>query len=263
MSGNKPKIGLALGGGGARGLAHIGVIKELEANGIKIDYIAGTSIGALVGGFYALEQDINWVESVALGNSWRSMISLIDPTFRQGFLAGKKVSKFIKKYLDDKTFKDCKVSLAVTATNISNGELVVLDSGSISESIRASISAPLIFRPVKIGELLLVDGGLSLQVPVSVVKEMGADVVIAVNLDSDHFHEDESVGYGWYRIAHTTINMLFRNLAEANVENADVIINPKVGHIAWGRFDNAKEAIERGEEAVREKIKDILKTTTA
>lgn len=253
------KIGLALGGGGARGLAHIGVIKILNEQGIKIDYLAGTSIGALVGAFYAINRDIQLVESVALNNNWRSIISLLDPTFRQGFLAGKRVNQFIKKYLDDKLFDQTEIPIAITATDISNGKLVVLKEGSLTEAVRASVSAPLIFRPVKIEGHLLVDGGLSLQVPVSVVKEMGADIIIAVNLDSDPYIKEDTTKYGWSQIAQTSMNVLFHNFAEANSSGADVVICPKVGHIPWGRFHSAQEAIERGQEATLEKMAEILK----
>jgi len=254
-------VGLALGGGGARGLSHIGVIKTLVDNNIPINFIAGTSIGALVGGLYALKSDINWLESIALNNNWRGLISLLDPTFRQGFLAGNKVRRFINKNVGDAHFSRCKIPFTVVATEIRTGEAVIINKGELAPAIRASVSAPLVFRPVKMDDMLLVDGGLSMQVPVSVVRSMGADIVIAVNLDGDHFVEEDDGGYGWYRIAHHSLNIVFKNLAEQNVKDADIVIAPRVGNIGWGRFDSAPEAIEAGMVATSfelDKIKSLL-----
>ncbi|HSA08675.1 MAG TPA: patatin-like phospholipase family protein [Candidatus Moranbacteria bacterium] len=255
----RPKIGLALGSGGPRGLAHIGVIKVLKENNIPIDFIAGSSIGAMVGGFYAATKDIGQVEKIALGTNWKMILALIDPSFRQGLLGGKKVNNFIEDHIDKMDFKDLKVPLSVVATNFKNGDAVVINKGDVASAIRASISLPLVFRPVEREGKLLVDGGLSLPVPVEVVRKMGADLVIAVNLDADYFADNNSENnkFGFYKMAENSINLLRHHLAYRNVENADIVISPRVGNAHWGKFLDGKDIISAGEKATKIKLSQL------
>lgn len=258
------KIGLALGSGGPRGLAHIGVIKVLEENNIHIDLIAGSSIGAMVGGFYAATKDIQYVERVALGTDRRMMFSLLDPSFRQGLLAGDKVKKFIESHLEGITFDDLAVPLSIIATNLKNGDIVVIDEGKVASAIRASISLPLVFKPVEIKGQLLADGGLSAPVPVEAVRKMGADFVIAVNLDADYFADgnDKSNTFGFYKIADNSINLLRHHLAKWNIKDADVVIDPRVGNASWTNFWDGKDIILAGERAAKKalpRLKKLLK----
>lgn len=254
MRSKRPTVGLALGSGGPRGLAHIGVIKVLEENNIPIDYIAGSSIGAMVGGFYAATKDIKQVESVALGADRRLILSLLDPTFRQGLLAGDKIKKYIEHHVGKMAFKDLKVPLCVVATNLKNGDVVVFDVGKVAPAIRASISFPLVFKPVELNNRLLADGGLSAPVPVEVVRTMGADFVIAVNLDADYFSNSDGKNstFGFYKIADNSINLLRHHLARWNVKDADIVINPRVGNANWANFLDGKDIIAAGEQAARE-----------
>ena len=255
----RPKIGLALGSGGPRGLAHIGVIKILEENNIPIDFIAGSSIGAMVGGFYAATKDIRQVEEIALGTNWKMILALIDPSFRQGLLGGKKVNTFIEDHIDKMDFSDLKVPLSVVATNFKNGDAVVINKGDVASAIRASISLPLVFKPVERDGKMLADGGLSLPVPVEVVRKMGADLVIAVNLDADYFadNNNENNRFGFYKMAENSINLLRHHLAHRNVENADIIINPRVGNAHWGKFLDGKDIISAGEKATKIKLSQL------
>jgi len=133
----RPKIGLVLGSGGPRGFAHIGVIKILEKNNIPIDFIAGSSIGAMIGGFYAATKDIKQVEKIALGADWKFILSLLDPSFRQGLIGGDKVKKFIENYIGGVTFKGLKIPLSVVATNLKNGDVVVINTGEVASAVRA------------------------------------------------------------------------------------------------------------------------------
>jgi len=217
----KPKIGLALGSGGARGLAHIGVIKILEGNNIPIDFIAGSSIGAMIGGFYAASKDIKRVEELALNNNWRQMLYFIDFSFHKGFIGGERIKKFIKNNIDKTNFEDCEVPFAVVATDLKTGEVVVINKGEIVPAIRASISFPLVFKPIEQKGRLLVDGGLSLPVPVKVVRKMGADIVIAVNLDVNYFADNYKDEVRFYKIAVNSINLLRYHLASWNVSRKD------------------------------------------
>ena len=179
------KIGLALGSGSARGWSHIGVIRGLQEEGIDIDIVCGTSIGSIVGAALAagaLDQLDEWVRELA----WSDILGFMDVTLpRSGLIEGDRITKFFRKNLSDPNIEDLPLPFAAVATDMSSGREVWLREGSLMEAIRASISMPGIFTPFKQGERWLVDGGLVNPVPVSLCRAMGADVVIAVNLNSD------------------------------------------------------------------------------
>jgi NTE family protein len=180
---NNIKIGYALGGGGARGLSHIGVLKVLDENGIFPDIIAGTSIGAMVGALYAGGYKPGEIERLVLEMDWKKLVRLADMTFPlSGLLQGKRVVSLLRSILGDLTFPQLRYTFACVATDIINGEQVILRDGSLIEAIHASISIPGIFKPVAIMGRYLVDGSLINAVPVSVCREMGAGYVIGVNV---------------------------------------------------------------------------------
>jgi len=261
----RPKIGLALGSGGPRGLAHIGVIKVLEKNNIPVDFIAGSSIGALVGGFYAATKDIKQIEKIALSTNWRLILSLIDPSLRQGLVGGEKIKNFIESYINKMRFQDLKIPFSAIATDIKNGDIVCINEGEVSSAIRASISLPLIFKPIKREDKLLADGGLSLPVPVKIVRKMGAELVIAINLDANYFtnNNNQNINFGFYKIANNSINLLRHHLASWNVKEADIIVEPKlgikVGITYWNKFLDGKNIILAGESAMKEKLPQLQK----
>jgi len=177
------KIGLALGSGSARGLAHIGVLKALEENNIKINYISGSSIGALIGGAYAMGMPVAEIEEIALQTNWKLMAKLMSPTFSlSALLNDKYLSEFLSTYFQDKTFEDLKIPFSAIATDIVTGEMVAINSGELLTAIRASISIPMILSSVIYKNHKLVDGGLVNPTPVDVVKEQNVDKIIAVNL---------------------------------------------------------------------------------
>jgi NTE family protein len=177
----KKKIGLALGSGAARGLAHIGVLKVLEEEGIGIDVIAGTSIGAFIGALYAADVPVGQMEEVALNVDWRRMARLIDPTFpTAGLIDGKKVSLFMSELLPVGTFEELRIPLAVVATDVETGEPLIIKKGELLGALQAAVAFPGIFTPVRFGDRFLVDGGLCNPVPVDVASEMGAMAVIGV-----------------------------------------------------------------------------------
>jgi NTE family protein len=247
----QPKIGLALGSGGSRGLAHIGVIKVLEENNIPIDFIAGSSIGAMVGGFYAAGLSIKQIEKIALSTNWRRVFSvLFDPHLKQGLIGGEKLKTFIEDYINGKNFEDCKIPFVAVATDLKTGEIIILNKGEMAQAIRASVSIPLVFKPAEINGRMLVDGGLSVPVPVEIVRSMGADIVIAINLDK-HYH-DEEWKPGWYDIANDSLNILRHHLALSNAANADIIIEINVGKNYWYQFTNGQDKILAGEKATKE-----------
>ena len=181
----KPKIGLALGSGAARGLAHIGVLKALKEKNIFVDMIAGSSMGALVGACYAKNGEITDIEEIVLKMDWKQLARLADPNLTllfKGVIHGKKVKELLKTIIGDVRFKDLKIPLAVVATDVNTGEEIVIKDGSVIEAVRASISIPAIFMPVKLNSRFLIDGGIVNPVPVNVVKDMGATFVIACNV---------------------------------------------------------------------------------
>ncbi|MEA1896600.1 MAG: patatin-like phospholipase family protein [Bacteroidota bacterium] len=181
----KNKIGLALGSGSARGLAHIGVLRLLKEKNISIDVIAGSSMGALVGACYARNGDITDLEETVLNLDWKQSAQLADPNLAllfKGVIHGEKVKELLKTVIGDVKFRDLKIPLAVVATDVNRGEEVVIKEGSVIEAVRASISIPAIFMPVKLNNRFLIDGGIVNPVPVNVVKDMGATFVIACNV---------------------------------------------------------------------------------
>ena len=178
-----PRIGLALGSGSARGLAHFGVIRAIEEAGIKVDFIAGTSIGALVGAVYAAGR-VDALETTFRGLDWRKTLSLFDVVLpKSGLLDGAKLSELVHTHIHVKTLEALPKLFHAVATDMLSGEEVVIRSGDITEAVRASSSVPGIFTPVRSNGRLLVDGGLVNPVPVSAVRAMGADIIIAVDVN--------------------------------------------------------------------------------
>ena len=181
----KAKIGLALGSGASRGLAHIGVLKALIEERIPVDYISGSSMGALVGAYFASKGEVTTLEEMILGIDWKKLAHLIDPNLifmLKGLIHGQKIKELLQVIIGDVEFKDLKIPLAVVATDTNTGEEVIIKEGSVVEAVRASISMPAIFMPVKYGRRFLIDGGVVNPVPAGIVRNMGATFVIACNV---------------------------------------------------------------------------------
>lgn len=178
------KIGLALGGGGARGIAHIGAVRTLLDEGIRPDYLAGSSMGAMIASFLALGFDWDDVEARALSfDKKNALTSLLDlGRLGQALIKGEKIKRFLKEYLGDAEFSDTKTPLAILACDLYSGEEIIIRDGLIREAIMASIAVPGIFPPQQLMGRILVDGGLVNPTPVDIVKKMGADIVIGVDL---------------------------------------------------------------------------------
>ncbi|MFZ5363948.1 MAG: patatin-like phospholipase family protein [Patescibacteria group bacterium] len=257
----KHKVGLALGSGGARGLAHIGVIKVLLENNIPIYCIAGSSIGALVGGIYATTGDVRGVEKIARGNNWRQLLDLMwDPTLKGGLNSGKKIEMFIREQIDNADFFDLKVRFAAVATNFETGESVVMKTGDVASAIKSSLSVPIIFSPAELNGKILVDGGLSEPVPVDAARKLGASLIIAVNLDSCHLDKKEKIGFS--EAAENSLNILRHNLSKEKVKAADILVEPKVSApslIGWRQFMESDKFIAEGERAMRMALPKLKK----
>ena len=256
------KIGLALGAGGARGIAHIGVVKELEKNNIKVNMIAGCSMGALVGAYFALGGDVHELEKTALSfNRKRSLNKIIDLSWsRRSLVKGLKVSRFIEDLIQNKKFEETEIPLKIVATELSGGEEAILDKGNISDAIRASISVPGIFPPIEINGKYFLDGGLVNPTPVDVVQEMGAEVIIAVDFFISTKQEFKNPG------VFTVLMQAYEIMREQTVKHRlkedknIIIIKPNIrGTIDSFKFHDVKKIIESGAEATRKAMPEIKK----
>lgn len=259
-----PKIGIALGSGGARGLAHIGVLKSLEKHNVPIDYIAGSSIGAILGAMYATYGDSRKLEEIILSFNRKKGFELFDFTVKGGLFKGIKTERFIAEILGDAKFETLKIPFAAVATDINTAESLILHKGNIVKALRASSSVPAFYQPLFYKDRLLADGGLSNPVPVDVATTMGADVTIAVNLDTFYLEKLLKDMPALSKVPVHSINILRHNLAKQAAKTADVIISPKdifnAGLLGWNYFfdnDKAKEFIKEGERVTDEAIPKI------
>ncbi len=263
----RKKVGLALGSGAARGLAHIGVLEVLQREGIPIDMIAGTSAGAAIGAIYAQGKDFSLVKDLALSRDWKKWLSLVDLVpHKTGFIGGKKITGLLKTIIGDVKFGELDLPLACVATDVNTGEEIVITRGSVLRAVRASISIPVIFTADKWLGRYLVDGILVNPVPVSVLKEMGADFVIAVNVIPDtrtvtrqpaEEETEEGKEPNIFSIMILSIYSGIYSLVRTCLEDADIVIQPQVSHIGAGEFHRAEEFILQGELAARDAIPEI------
>jgi len=269
MDKQRKKVGLVLGSGGVRGLAHIGVIKKLIENDIPIDYIVGSSIGAWVGAHYALFKDIKKLEEYTLKKKKEKFFSFLEPTLRGGIVKGNKVEKLLNDWLSNALFKDTKIPLRIVATDLISGEPFVFKEGNISTAVRASVSIPTLFSPFKFKDKLLVDGGISNPVPDDEIRKMGAEVVISVNLDNyiknEIFEEKKSKNLS--DVALRSLNILRYRLSKFSTLNSDIIIEPHTPVVGIRSFKNyfqdsiTVDLVKNGEietEKLISKIKSLL-----
>lgn len=248
----RPKVALALGSGGARGFAHIGVIKVLRDEGIPIDMIAGSSIGALVGSIYCSNLDIERMYQLSKYFNQKYYMDVVVP--KMGFVAGKRIKEFMKMITYGKNIEELKVPLAIVATDILAGEKVVFTEGDIASAVRASISVPGIFVPEKIDGKLLVDGGVIDRIPISVAKEMGADIVIGVDVSAIQKNQPiQSI----YDVIMQSIDILQYEAVKNRELASDIMLRPDVAQFDSKSFTNLEEIIKVGEEEARKHIDEI------
>jgi NTE family protein len=242
----RPKIGLALGSGGLRGLAHIGVLSVLERENITIDYMAGCSMGSLIGALYLAGQTVENMAKLARHLKPRFWLDFVMP--KMGVVAGDRIFDTIKLLTQQKTFADLSIPLAIVATDINHGQEVVFSEGSIALAVRASISVPGIFIPFQYQDMLLVDGAVLNPTPVDIVRSMGADIVIAVDLA--HAGTVSKVT-NMFDVIMQSIDIMERQLLKYREHHCDVLIRPEVGHISPSAFDTVDECLALGEQAAQ------------
>lgn len=283
----RPKLGLALGGGSARGWAHIGVIRALQQAGIEPDIVCGTSIGSLVGAAYAageLDELETWVKSL----TWQTVVGLLDFTITAGLIKGVRLIDFFRSRFSDMEIEELHKPFGAVATELSSGREIWMREGKVLEAVRASIALPGLFTPVEHNGRLLVDGGLVNPVPVSLARAMGADIVIAVDLSSDlrgrrmrkpavaartvakpgkissHLttmlsrfqlgkaSQPEKAGVmlspSMLDVMAWSLNIMQERITRSRLagEPADVVIQPRLGHMALMDYHRAAPAITEG-----------------
>jgi NTE family protein len=250
------KVALVLGAGAAKGFAHIGVLKVLEANKIPIHLIVGTSVGSLVGSLYAYGYNAFQLQAIALSIEKGEMIDLIIPD--NGFIQGLKLAEYVNKAVKNTPLEKLNIPFYAVATDIQNGQEMVFGKGNSGAAVRASCSVPGLFRPVRIGDRLYVDGGIVSPVAVEAAQKHGGDRVIAVDISSDLGNTKPE---GTIETIFQSVNIMYAKLAQLQCSKADVVIQPKVGHIGATDFSKRHEAILEGEKAATEalpKVKEII-----
>ena len=248
-------LGLALGGGFARGFAHLGVLQVLEQNRIPISFIAGTSVGSILGAAYAsgapLARIIATCRTLRFRDIARWRVS------RLGLASNHRLGDLIGQVFESRRFEDLQIPMAVVATDLANGEPVVFTHGNLCEAIRASCAFPGLFEPVQIGTRYLADGGLVAQVPTCAAREMGAAHVIGVSVGLQDGQRGAPSNI--FQVDCRAVSAAQKHQLEIWERHADLVLRPDVQSLAWDDFDRADEAIEAGAAATRRALPRILK----
>lgn len=269
---DKPKVALVLGGGGAKGAATIGALKVIHKTGMKVDYVVGTSIGSVIGGLYAAGYSPNEIESLFLNNKWlRLLEEKANQKDKSRNIMGITKGDVVQQKLDSlfrkkkcRTFKNTRIPFRCVTTDILRIKEVILSNDSLAKAIRASISIPGVYRPVEIGGLQLIDGGLMNNLPVDVARRMGASIIIAIDLEQDKKDNKNQWEQLKEQLSIQGITDLIGSNAkkhEANVKDADVYIHPNLSGFNIYSFgtNNFKAMEEVGEDAAHKKWNELLK----
>ncbi|MCD6577559.1 MAG: patatin-like phospholipase family protein [Anaerolineaceae bacterium] len=271
---NKLKLGVVLSGGGARGLAHIGVLKALSSAGIQIDFLAGASMGGVIAATYAAGLAPSKIEEIACYVGTTSKLArLADPALpRKGLLKGKKIHDFFDHQLHSKTFDDLQIPLTLIAVDLNSSSEIHITKGSIADALRATISIPGVFIPVEKDGMRLVDGGLLNNLPIDVVRDMGADVVLAVDVGWHGSGKERWRESNQALISHTPLGELILTLLESmdvlltqqvehtiQSEKPDFLLQPQVPSVITSLtgYTHASELIAIGEEVTQPILADL------
>ncbi|PTT82662.1 esterase [Pelomonas sp. HMWF004] len=241
-----PRLGLALGGGAARGFAHIGVIQVLEENGIKVDLVAGTSAGSLVAALYASGKGGKEMQTLAEGMDEGAITDWSFPL--RGLIRGEALARFIRDKTGGKGIEQMALPLGIVATDLSDGAPILFRSGDTGTAVRASSAVPAVFQPVKIGQREYVDGGLVSPVPVRFAREMGAQLVVAVDITSP---PEKNPPGDAFRMLMQTFSIMGRSINTFELKDADIVMRPQLDGVGSADFTARRRAIQAGREAAQ------------
>jgi NTE family protein len=251
-------LGLALGGGAARGFAHVGVIQVLEEAGIQPELVVGTSAGSLVAALYASGKNSAQLRRVADTMEEAEITDWMMPILNRGALRGEALARYVNSQVGGRLIEQMKIPLGIVATDLHNGDPVLFRRGNTGAAVRASSAVPAVFQPVKIGNREYVDGGLVSPVPVRQAREMGANVVIAVDISTD---PEGSPASDTFQILMQTFNIMGKSLNTVLLKDADVVVKPSLAGVKSADFAARRKSIEAGREAMLKalpKLKEVL-----
>ena len=258
-----PKIGLALGGGAARGFAHIGVIQVLEEAGIKPDLVVGTSAGSLVAALYASGKTGAQLQTVAETMEEAALTDWTLPFLSRGMLRGEALARYVNTQVGGKLIEQFPVPLGVVATDLQSGQGILFQRGDAGTAVRASSSVPAVFQPVRIGEREYVDGGLVSPIPVRFARQMGAELVIAVDISSQ---PDNNPSGSSIQLLLQTFAIMGKSITTLELQGADVLVRPALAGMSGTDFSARKRSIDAGRAAMlaalpvlRQKMTELAK----
>ena len=252
----KPRVALVLGGGAARGFAHIGVIRALEQEKVPVDLIVGTSVGSLIGAIYAADRNSFELEWTAFKLEKDDIFDygILNALNGMGAAKGEKLEAFIRSKVPIANIEDLKIPYAAVATDLNRGTKVILDKGSVAKAVRASSAIPGVFQPVTHQEKVLVDGGVIDNIPVSVAREKGADLVIAVDIG------EQVINFNIVDIIDVmlqSITIMGAENAKVKKKDADVVIAPKIGDVGMLDFTQKKRCMQAGIDAAQRVMPEL------
>lgn len=249
----RPRIALVLGAGSARGLAHIGVLQVLNENNIPFDFIVGSSMGAMVGGIYAAGANINMLDRMIEHMDTSLLFDIHVP--RMGFIAGNRITSFLNLVTKKKSFGELDFPLLATATDLLTGKRVIMEEGSVADAIRASISIPGVFTPVKRDGMILVDGAVADRLPIEVARSRGASLVIAVDVT---FSEGKQTNIkNALDVILASLDIMGKQQFDLVHPQSDILIQPRVNSYSPRDFEKSREIVDLGREATEAKLDEI------
>ncbi|HWR89918.1 MAG TPA: patatin-like phospholipase family protein [Dissulfurispiraceae bacterium] len=247
------KVAVVLGAGASRGFAHIGVLKVLESNKVPVHMVVGTSAGSFVGSLYAHGFNAFQLQKMAFSIEKGDIVDITIPD--NGFIKGEKLEEYINKMVRNTPLEKMRIPFYAVATDVQSGQEVVFGKGNTGTAVRASCSIPGVFRPVKIGSRMYVDGGVVSPVAVEAARRMGADVVIAVDVS---WGLDTGQPESTIDTILQSVNIMHARMSEQQLTKADVVIRPNVGFVAPGDFSKRHEAVLEGEKAALDALPRIM-----
>ena len=249
-----PKLGLALGGGAARGFAHIGVLQVLEEEGIKPSLVVGTSAGSVVASFYASGKSGQQLQWLADNMDETQFTDWANPFSGRGILRGEALGKYINSQLNGMKIEDMKLPLGIVATDLRTGEGILFRRGDVTTAVRASSAVPSVFEPVQIAGKDYVDGGLVSPVPVRYARQMGADLVLAVDISS---RPEDAKTTDVLKVLLQTFSIMGKSISQLELAQADVVVRPALPDIGSTEFSARKKSIEAGRAAMKQAMPQL------